>query len=177
MFDAKIDATPGFEQLKRWITSLEGKVLEDLTDFWDKGASPAVIEEIARIFATEGYGGWPPLSAQYAAAKQRHYPGRTILRREDNYFRAATRKGEPGNVFVSEPDEMVWGIDLNYFRSAFGFPYPVVHEHRERGKSTSPRRPVFEMAAESKALQNRLVGALQDYLKKTIMRETKKHFG
>ena len=176
MFDAKFDTTPGIEQLKRWVEGIEQRAVGDLTEFWEKWASPAVIEEIAMIFATEGYGRWPPLSEKYAAAKQRRYPGRTILRREDSYFRAATRKGEAGNVFVSEKDEMVWGIDLSYFRAAFGFPYPVVHEHRERGRSTSPRRPVFETAAESDALRNRLVAALQDYLRKTIQRETRRHF-
>lgn len=176
MFDVEFDITPTLAQLQKWITVVEKDVLDDLREFWDGWASPVIIEEIARIFVTEGYGSWPSLSPKYAAYKGKHYPGKTILRRTDAYFKAATRKKEAGNVFISKEDEMTWGIDLGYFASAFGFPYPAVHEDENRGKSTSPRRPVFALAGESVKLQNLLVVALQDYLNKKIESEVTKYF-
>lgn len=165
--------TPTTDELKNYITTIEKVILKDLREFWKDWALPLVTEEIARIFATEGYGTWQRLEPAYAARKAKRYPRKTILRREDNYFKAATRPNEPGNVSKFEKDWMEWGIDLGYFTSTYGFPYPVVHE---TGGVNMPRRPVFEMAEESDALQNNLVKGFADYLDKRIRKESERVF-
>jgi hypothetical protein len=175
MIDLEFEVDPPIEQIKYWVERLEKETLSDLTEFWKKWASPAVIEEIGRIFATEGYGSWPPLSPKYKLRKSKLYPGKRILRATDTYFTAATKKGSAGNAFFVEPDSMVWGVDLGWFASAFDFPYPAA---LERGNTRGmPARPVFEIAEQSRNLENNLVAALKDYLDKTIRRETKRYFG
>lgn len=172
MFEITFSVTPTLKQLKQFVIGVEQEVLKDLTEFWHKGAQPLIAEEIARIFVTQGYGTWAPLSPKYALYKSRHYPGRTILRRKDVYFRAATRK-ESGNLFEVKPDQMIWGVDLGYFANQFGFPYPIVHE---RGGKNMPQRQVFEMLGNNEKLDNRLVLSLQHYLDKKIRQETKRYF-
>ena len=172
MFKVDINVTPTTHQLKRWVESMEKSVLEDLTPFWDQMAQPLVVEEIARIFATQGYGTWAPLSTKYALYKSRVFPGKTILRRKDTYFRASTRKGA-GNVYERDKDKMEWGVDLGWFASAFGYPYPVAHEE---GRGANPQRSVFALAANSRMLSNNLVLGLRQHLRKTIEKEAKKVF-
>lgn len=174
MFSIHVDMTPTTRQLKRFIRGVEKEAVRDLRPFWEGWATPVVIEEIGRIFATEGYGTWPPLSDRYAAYKRRFFPGKSILRRQDLYFRAATQKGVEGNLQSITPTDMVWGVDLGYFARRFGFPYPAVHEV---GHGNIPKRAVFETAEQSAILERNLVAALKDYLKKVVERETKRHFG
>lgn len=175
MFEVAINFDPNTEQLKNWVRTVERAAVEDLRTFWEKWATPIVIEELARIFATQGYGKWPPLSERYAIYKARRYPGKTILRREDNYWRAATRKSDAGNVHIYGKDSMSWGIDLGYFASKFGFPYPAVHESGDK-RGIIPQRSVFKTAEESALLQAHLVFALKDYMNKVLRRETKRVF-
>lgn len=176
MFKIEMDINPSLKQVKKFVEGIEREAIKDLKEFWDRWASPLVAEEMARIFATEGYGRWPPLSPKYAMWKQRHHPGRKMMRLKDLYFTAATRKKAPGNLYVSDKNDMTWGIDLGWFASAAGFPYPAVHEAQSRGKSTSPRRAVFETAVQSRELQNRMVVAFKDYLQKQVIKETRRHF-
>jgi hypothetical protein len=151
--------------LKQVIIDTEREVMGDLRTFWEDYATPEVIEEIARIFATEGYGTWAPLSPKYATWKQRHYPGRKMLRLTDTYFRASTRKGEGGNIAHYTKDYMEWGVDLDYFNTLVGFPYPIVHE---AGSIKHPKRPVYELAEQSRALQDALIEALGKWLEKEV---------
>lgn len=172
MYDLTFDLTPSLGNLQRFITAVEKDVLDDLTEFWRVGAQPVVIQEIARIFATEGYGTWPPLSPAYARWKARRYPGKTILRRKDRYMQAATRK-RYGNIFEVHRDFMIWGVDLGWFAAQFGFPYPVAHE---RGGASLPARPVFELLENNSKFNALLVVALQAYLKRKIQSEAKRYF-
>ena len=172
MFEIKMSLNPTTRELKQWVEGMEKHVLEDLTPFWDSMAQPLVVEEIARIFATQGHGSWAPLSDKYHLYKSRVFPGKTILRRKDTYFRASTRKGA-GNVYERDKDRMEWGVDLDWFASAFGYPYPVAHEE---GRGANPKRPVYELAANSRALNNNLVLGLRQYLHKSIAKEAKKVF-
>lgn len=176
MFEISMSFDPSTDQLKNWVKGIEKVALEDLRPFWEKWATPVIIEEMARIFATNGYGKWPPLSPKYAQYKARRWPGKTILRRDDNYWRAATKKRDAGNVHIYKKDSMSWGIDLGYFASKFGFPYPVVHEFGSKD-GTIPERAVFKTAEESALLQVNLVFALNDYMRKVMRKETKKYFG
>lgn len=176
MFEVSISFDPSTDQLKNWVRTVEKAALEDLRPFWEKWAIPVIIEEMARIFATEGYGKWPPLSPAYARYKARRYPGKTILRRDDNYWRAATTKKHAGNVHIYKKDSMSWGIDLGYFASKFGYPYPAVHEFGSKD-GTIPQRSVFKTAEESALLQVHLVFALNDYMRKVMRKETRRFFG
>jgi len=174
MYDLTFDVTPSLDDLQRFITGVEKNVLDDLREFWKEGAQPVVAQEIAKIFATEGYGRWPPLSPAYARQKAKRYPGKTILRRQDRYMQAATRKMY-GNIFEVHRDFMIWGVDLGWFAAQFGFPYPVVHE-RGSTKSRLPARPVFELLENNSKLNALLVISLEKYLKKKIQSEAKRYF-
>ena len=59
-------------------------------------------------------------SGVYAAAKAITHPGKTILRRDDNYIQAATSTAHPGNIAHFGPSEMVWGIDGGYLKLRYG---------------------------------------------------------
>jgi len=173
----EFDIDPPLERLKYWIEHIEREVINDLSDFWDGWARKIVVEETARIFATEGYGMWSPLSTRYKLRKSTLYPGRTMLRARDVYFRASTRKGYKGNLFESLPSEMTWGVDPNYFQGLTGFPYPAALETGAyAGKANLPPRPVWALLAVSTQLHQNLVKGLNDYLHKKIKDETKKVF-
>ena len=176
MIKIQMSITPTLPELKRWVEGWEKEALKDLTPFWDKYGTRLVAEELARVFVTEGYGTWAPLSPRYAITKSRLYPGKTILRRRDAYFRSATRKGAAGNFYERDKDKMEWGSDLSWFAASFGYPYPAVHEGGTTQSSMTPPRPVYELAANSQALQNNLVIGLKDWLHKTIEKESRKYF-
>jgi len=164
--------TPTVRQLKRFILQIEHEVLGNLTEYWKDEARIVLIGEIARMFATEGYGSWARLKPPYARQKAKTHPGKTILRREDNYFQAATDENAPGNFHNYRPDFMEWGINLDYFTRAFGFPYPIVHE---RGGANHPARPVFELLDETN-IGNELVFALGKHIQKRAEQEAKRIF-
>lgn len=172
-FTVTFDIDPPLEKLKYWIEHIEKKVINDLSDFWDGWARKIVVEETARIFATEGYGMWSPLSTRYRLRKSTLYPGRTMLRARDVYFRASTRKGAGGNLFESSPSAMTWGVDPNYFQGLTGYPYPYVLE-KGNTEGTHPPRPVWALLAVSVQLHQNLVKGLNDYLHKRINDETKR---
>ena len=100
------------------------KRLSNLTPFWNDFAAPLIAGEIAEIFLTEGRGEWDNLDPAYAARKAITHPGKTILRRDDNYIQAATSAAHPGNIFETTPDSMVWGVDSGSFEGN----YPERHE-------------------------------------------------
>ncbi len=172
-FTVTFEINPPLEKLKYWIEHIEREVINDLSDFWDGWARKIVVEETARIFATQGYGTWAPLSEKYAMRKSKVYPGRTMLRAKDVYFRASTRKGAGGNLYQSLPGFMTWGVDPTYFESLAQYPYPYVLEKGNRS-GTTPPRPVWALLAVSVQLQQNLIKGLNDYLHKRIDQETKK---
>lgn len=174
MFEFSISAKPTFEKLKAFIVGVEKEAIKDLRPFWENRAAPLVREEMARIFATEGYGLWPPLSPRYREYKRKYFPGKRILRKRDVYFKAATGRGA-GNLHEYTRDMMIWGVDLGYFANSFGFPYPAAHEKGVSGKL--PVRSVFNTAEQSQVLQNNITSAMVKYLDEMVRRETKKHFG
>ena len=127
-------------KLQGFLNTLERQIT-DYTQLWSDFIAPLVIGEIAEVFETEGRGEWPPLHPQYAAAKEITHPGKTILRREDNYIQAATSTSHPGNISRFSPTEMVWGVDGGYFEAAYGANYPEIHEIRAQPLT----RPVFDL--------------------------------
>ena len=128
------------QRIYAYITEVESKIT-DYTNLWRDFIAPLVIGEIAEVFETEGRGEWPPLDPRYAAEKEITHPGKTILRREDNYIQAATSTSHPGNIARFSPTEMIWGVDGGYFEAQFGFNYPEYHEIHAGDKA----RPVFEL--------------------------------
>lgn len=173
MIDVEMSTDPTIDEIKSFIKTVETEALNKLKPFWENWARKVVIQEIATIFVTQNYGTWASLSIPYVIYKHRHFPGKTILRRKDSYFRAATKKGVAGNLYEATDEQMIWGIDEGTFASVYGAPYPIFHEV---GTSKMASRPVFSVAASSEKLHNNLVIALSDYLSKVIVKETKKHF-
>ena len=111
------------------------------------------MQEIAFLFETEGRGEWDSLSAHYEAAKAITHPGKTILRREDNYIQAATSASHPGNIFRVSSNELEWGVDGGYFEAAYGYDYPSAHEE---GRGNLPSRPVFDLIAATGRLDDNI---------------------
>jgi hypothetical protein len=122
-FEAADDARPAWEALARKFAAME-----------------------RRQFSTEGAygsGGWPDLSDKYAAWKERHYPGKTILRRSDELYKSLTER--PFGVEVIEPGFMVLGTDV---RSEDGFPYAEAHQ---QGTGRLPQRRPIEFRESDRA--------------------------
>ena len=117
----------GYLKLQAYVTDLEHR-LTDRTRLFSDFIAPLVAGEIAEVFETEGRGEWPPLHPVYAAEKEITHPGKTILRREDNYIQAATSTSHPGNIARFSSSEMVWGVNGGYFEAVYGENYPERHE-------------------------------------------------
>ena len=120
--------------------------LSDLRPFFRDVAAPLVAGELSEIFLTEGRGEWDDLDEDYAERKAQTHPGKTILRRDDNYIQAATSAAHPANIFETTPDSMTWGVDGSWFDSRFGYDYPTAHE---LGLGNNPRREVFGKLTET----------------------------
>ena len=130
----------GFQKLQAYVTELESK-LTDRTRLFSDFIAPLVAGETTEVFETEGRGQWPPLHPAYAAEKEITHPGKTILRRDDNYIQAATSTSHPGNIAHFGPSEMIWGIDGGYFEAVYGENYPEKHETGDG----VPWRPVYDL--------------------------------
>lgn len=66
-------------------------------------------------FETEGGSQWTPLSPRYAAWKDKAYPGKTILRRDDRLFQAVT--GQPGDAEVRSSELHIYLRGVPYWRA------------------------------------------------------------
>ena len=184
MLKVDISLEPNLTYLKAWIISIENAAVKDLSVFFSKWALPIVIEEFARLFDTNGYGTWKQLTPRYKTWKDRFYPTKPILRRTDVYYRALTlsmpegstlksiRRKSGGNLYEVNPDSLLYGIDEAWFASRFGAPYPVF---LEKGTPNMASRPVFAIIV-NQNLNNALLAALVDYLKKAITKETTRYF-
>ncbi len=171
MLSLKLEIDPPLEKLQLAIEIAEREVLDDLRGFYDKYAYRLVAEELARIFASQGYGTWQPLSERYKLWKSRAYPGRTMLRLKNRYFRASTLRGATGNLYWRNKTNMQWGVDLTAFRMAYEFPYPIIHE-RGTTDGRLPKRPVYALAERSPLLH----GKLRDSFSKWIHVEVNRRF-
>lgn len=127
-------------KLQAYLTDLEYR-LTDRTRLFSDFIAPLVAGEIAEVFETEGRGEWPPLQPEYEAEKEITYPGKTILRRDDNYIQAATSTSHPGNIARFSSSEMIWGVNGGYFEATYGDNYPERHEEGDG----VPARPVFAL--------------------------------
>jgi hypothetical protein len=80
-------------------------------------------------FETEGGSQWQALSPRYAAWKAKHYPGKTILRRDDRLF----------NVVTGQPGDYELRLSELHIRMA-GIPYWKAHDE---GRGRMPVRRVI----------------------------------
>lgn len=93
-------------------------------------------------FDAEGYG-WEKLSTRYRVWKDKHFPGKTILRREDKMYNAMTRKGAAGNVNRVSATEAAFGAE--------GEPGRIAHFH-QIGAGRLPVRKVVYLRESDKRL-------------------------
>jgi phage gpG-like protein len=80
---------------------------------------------------TEGGERWAPLSAAYAAWKERHYPGNPILQRTGNLEKSLTSGADPNAVKIEERKTLTLGSKI---------PYAIYHQSPLPRKRL-PRRP------------------------------------
>ena len=142
----KIEVSPSFADLADNI----GEIDERLNSLDLKDLVPVIVEEVVRVFETEGYGQW----AQHFACvcsewKAANYPGQPILRLMDKYFSAATQPGNPNNFIDLDDNRIEYGVD--------GLDHPRYHED---GTSKAPARPVFGLIEESETFQQVVTEAL-----------------
>ena len=138
------------------------KTLRHLRPFFANEATDSIYAELRAVFATEGYRRWAPLNSVYARRKARLRPGKTILRYDDNYFKAATTRNSRGSVYQVSDTGMTLGVNP----TAFPGRYPLLHEV---GTSRLPARPVFEIARTR--VRQPLQRALDDYFFRNTARQ------
>ena len=136
------------------------KSLREFRPFFESEGSPLIYSEIRKVFDTEGYGSWPPLSPAYARWKRIVAPGKKMLRLTDAYFQSATSSTGIGSVYRVSERHLKIGVDSSKFRER----YPTKHE----AGIDVPARPVFEIAAERVIPQ--IATAFQRYVFRRIRR-------
>jgi phage gpG-like protein len=135
----------GVEVLDRAFNRVDQEI-SDFRNFW-----PGVITTFYDIetqqFHTEGASGasgkWTPLSPAYKLFKEREFPGKTILRREDALYESMTGPDALDSIVRPERDELAIGSAL---------PYAPIHQKT---------RPIISLNEESK---RRLVKSIQQRL-------------
>ncbi len=135
--------------------------LTDLRAFWPRVTSLFIGWEAATFNTEGGFGGqgWAQLSADYAAWKARHYPGRKILSRTGALRRAATtprRSATPMRLVLSIEPYMVDGrtVEPGWFQA---------------GTPRMPARPlIFEPLPA--AAEAALMAAAEQYVAELISR-------
>jgi phage gpG-like protein len=104
-------------ELQVMLTGLDAR-LRDLTPVWGK-VHDIMIALLRQHFRSQGaYAGaaWVPLSPAYAAWKKRHYPGKTILRREDTLYESLVSKTHASHVWRTGPSFAEYGTRVSYAR-------------------------------------------------------------
>jgi len=115
--------------------------MRSLIPFWRDVFAPAYFAEVQDLFAMEGQprgasgrfgaGHWAPLSPDYEAWKNRHFPGMPILQRTGKLKASLEWNGNSlgdGGVFVPMPLSVLVGTDVIYGK------------YHNRGTATMPKR-------------------------------------
>lgn len=136
-----------FESLQRAEAVIEriGARLQDHRRFWSDFVAPFTYSEIDDIFDSGGRGLWASLDPIYAARKAVAYPGKDILRRDDDYFKAATTPSHANSHVEVVPTELVLGVS--------GLGYPAFHEE---GTEDLSARPVYELIVAGERFAERI---------------------
>lgn len=136
----------GDAQLDRAFNRVEERI-SDFRNFWP-GVITAFYEIQTEQFQSEGAKGasgpWTPLSPAYKLFKEREFPGKTILRREDALYESMTSSDALDSILRPQKDELIIGSALPYALA--------VHK----------KRPVISLSEDSKrklvkTIQQRLV--------------------
>jgi hypothetical protein len=136
----------GAVQLDRAFNRIDQEI-SDFRNFWP-GVIKAFYEIETEQFATEGAQGasgqWAPLSPAYKIFKEREFPGKSILRREDALYESMTGPDALDSILRPEKDELTIGSALPY----------ALAQHR--------RRPIISLSEDNKrklikSIQQRLV--------------------
>ena len=147
-----------FESLIRTVDRFERNFNEGLP--WDNIAL-YIAEEVEQIFREEGgLGQWEDLNESYEAWKSRAYPGQTILRLTDRYYRAATKIGSPENYLELTNNVLEYAVD--------GIPYVSYHEE---GTDVLPARPVFLELAEDQTFQLGIFEIFDNWVEEQLAEE------
>lgn len=127
MIKVEIDSLT-FEQV---FQGLEGG-LRDLNPVW-MDVRDILIAFLKKHFQSEGAypegGAWKPLSPAYARWKEKHAPGKPILRFRDRLYGSLTEADHEDQIFRRTPDRMEWGTKV---------PYAIIHQ---TGSLTVTNRP------------------------------------
>ncbi len=111
---------------------------DELADFFKYiELTPLFEAEMRRQFDAEGGGAsgpWDPLTPAYEKWKEKHFPGKTILRRSDDLFEALTNSASPLALRVTSSDSFNFGTD--------GVPYADVHQVGQHA------RPIFDFSTD-----------------------------
>lgn len=125
-------------------------LLNAATDF--RQLAPGLIPEVQSIlreqFNAQGNGAsgqWAELSPAYARWKEKNFPGKPILQRSGETFRALTGRTE-NSILETRSDSITFGVRL---------PYPIFHQ---RGGKRLPRRPIFDF---NETQKRRLIKVVQ----------------
>ena len=129
--------------------------LTDLRKFWADYVSPYTYSEIEETFESEGRGEWDELNPIYAAKKAITHPGKTILRRNDVYFQAATTATHADSVTEIDLLSLTLGVSTEY---AF---------YHEEGRGV-PQRAVYELISTLLSFDRDLSELGEDYTRDVI---------
>lgn len=141
MLDIHFDSLQKVEALVARI----GARLQDHRRFWTDVVAPFTYAEIDDIFDTGGRGLWADVDPIYAARKSQAFPGKGILRRSDDYFKAATTPSHASSHVEVGPTELVLGVS--------GLGYPAFHEE---GTEALSARPVYELIVAGERFEERM---------------------
>ncbi len=119
--------------------------VDDMRPVWRRLKERFVAYE-TDTFASSGRGGWPPLSPPYAAWKGRHFPGKPVLRREDELFHSLTDRLD---IDIEEPGFAIFGT---------ADPVAVFHQ---KGMGRLPVRKVVDL---SESERQEWVRTVQEWL-------------
>ena len=136
-----------FDSLHRVEAVVEriGARLQDHRRFWTDFVAPFTYGEIDDIFDSGGRGAWSELDPIYAARKSQAFPGKGLLRRSDDYFKAATTPRHARSHVEVGPTELVLGVS--------GLNYPAFHE---AGTEDLSARPVYELIVAGERFEERM---------------------
>jgi len=136
----------GVTEFDRTFTRFTSQILGDFRPIW-----PGVVTELRNImreqFAAQGAGKtgqWAQLSPRYRAWKEKHFPGRPILQREQRLVASLTQSTS-NTILVQGRDELIFGTRR---RGA---------KFHQTGTRRMPRRAVFDLSEQQAARLTRVV--------------------
>ena len=165
MIRITIKSKPTFRQASRLAGRFASQRRRLIFEEFDWASlAPAIAMAVTEVFDTEGQGRWPPLSPDYAAWKAKEFPGQTILRLTDAYFKAATQIGSADNIVKSLRAGLFYGVR--------GPEYAFYHE----GGRGQPQRQVFGQLVDDESLHREMAKLIGAGVMTSIHREFGKVF-